>query len=236
MLATSQFGHKKMTFVPNGFCDELSRGYVVDHIFSIDGSIQNFSTNTQQNLKQSIRNGCGKIFAIALYSGVSMLTVNRIVSVDQKSDNLLPLNRDDCPRAAVSNDFMSFVQHQHLFSAPFFRLDVFDHSLQSTVPIPIDFSEDKGRLGRGREGSIFSATIHSDQHSFDGFQGPFALKRIKDGNSAIRELNTLSKLAPTQHPHIAKILAGFGYQNDTYLIAELANEDLRTFMSQPGMR
>lgn len=234
----ANFGDKTFKFCPLTTIREIASESSTTDIFLFSG----LDTITVDGLNRKIRSGGERLFALAIYCGLSRPDI--VVVLTYYNDDALPFSPDDwlaTTEERTDSAFDTICDAQDPFTVPElherqYRYNFIDYS------VPTEFSRGtKPDVGEGCEGKVYKAKIHISCVSFlreaqglDNWTRDFALKVSKFRQDAEQECNFLESWAssPGSHEHITTFYTGFVFEKKIYLIAELADGNLDEFMAK----
>ena len=235
---TAKFGDKTFEFFPLTTIRQVASAGSVSGIFHFSG----LDTDTVYELKNRIRSGGERLFALAIYCGLSPPDVLFVLT--NHNDDALPFSPKDwlgVTEEQSDSVYSTICDAQHLFTVPElqesqYRTDLTGHA------IPIEFNRGVNPdVGEGSGGKVYKARIHNSCASFlresqgaHDWSRYLALKVSKFREDAERECDFLESLArsPGSHEHITTFYTGFVFEKKIYLIAELADGNLDEFMAK----
>jgi len=235
---TAKFGDKTFEFFPLTTIREIASGGSTNNIFFFSG----LDTNTVDGLKNRIRSGGERLFALAIYCGLSPPDIAFVLTYH--NDDALPFSPNDWLGTTEEQSdlvYDAICDAQHLFTVPELHRSQYRTNLTGhTVPIEFNKGVDPD-IGEGSGGKVYKARIHNSCAPFlrealgpDNWSKYLALKVSKFREDAERECDFLESLArsPGSHEHITTFHTGFLFEKKIYLIAELADGNLDEFMAK----
>jgi hypothetical protein len=223
--ATANFGGKTFEFFPLEIIDEL------------------VSRNDIENsLKETNYPGSMRLFALAVYYDVSLPDLNLLIT--NHSDSNLPFPPDHRlgkPGGLPGHIFEAIRHVQDRSLAPFFRDMQYRDDFTGHL-IPLEFAKgSKPDIGEGSGGRVYRARVRCSHFSLSregqlshGWSKHFALKVNKFRKDAEPERDFLKIQAKyhAMHKHITTFYTGFVFEQNIYLIAELADSNLDGIMEK----
>ncbi|KAI4937138.1 uncharacterized protein J4E92_001865 [Alternaria infectoria] len=235
---TAKFGDKTFEFFPLTTIRQVASASSISGIFHFSG----LDTNTVYGLKNRIRSGGERLFAIAIYCGLS--PPDMVFVLTNHNDDALPFSPNDwlgTTEEQLDLVYSTICDAQHLFTVPKLHRSQYRTNLTGYA-IPIEFNRGvKPDIGEGSGGKVYKARIHNSCAPFlreaptsDDWSRYVALKVSKFRQDAERECDFLESLAcsPGSHEHITTFYTGFVFEKKIYLIAELADGNLDEFMAK----
>ncbi|KAI4696274.1 uncharacterized protein J4E88_000449 [Alternaria novae-zelandiae] len=235
---TAKFGDKTFKFFPLTTIREVASASSVSGIFHFSG----LDTDTVYGLKNRIRPGGERLFALAIYCGLSPPDI--VFVLTNYNDDALPFSPADwlgVTEEQSDSVYSTICDAQHLFTVPELHESQYRTNLTGYA-IPIEFNKGvKPDIGEGSGGKVYKARIHNscapllrEAPGPDNWSKYLALKVSKFREDAERECDFLESLArsPGSHEHITTFHTGFLFEKKIYLIAELADGNLDEFMAK----
>ncbi|KAF2692088.1 kinase-like protein [Lentithecium fluviatile CBS 122367] len=249
---TSTFQSRQHEYLPITTLHELVSDSNVQRVLKNDDQIRALESSERENFLSHITTFAPRMYALAVFTGFPLVKLKDLLCKHGLTDKDLPLTPGDCKEVAHRPEFERCLidsGHQSLFSAPEFRVGVYDQIVHSSFPIPIDTHK---KLGGGLQGTVYEAWVEHGHleipkktHYYE--ERIVAVKEIFEQSDFKTERDFLLAMRGVEHDHMAKPYAGFEYNGTHYLISEVADQNLEDFMernphgrgsmqTQPGFR
>ncbi|KAF2692085.1 kinase-like protein [Lentithecium fluviatile CBS 122367] len=227
-----QFRDRAQSFLPKSALDMVTQREVIQHILAQDENVI-LSNDEHDALVERIYTKARKLFAICVMCGKAEYL--KAMLDNGLTDNDLPLGKSKFGSLTRKGGFPNcFIAMQSYIETIFFIKDEFkklDDGNSGGFSIPIHFDESKENMkGKGAFGEVWIIKIHPDQRSFSCETNDSDMFALKVTPNEGRERNYHSAMAGLDHPHLVKCLTSFTLGWKYYMVYDLADCDLESFI------
>jgi hypothetical protein len=150
--------NKPYSFLPNIYINEVATLENIEAVIENDPGLATiyFPPHSRQFLTNKIFKEGKKLFACAMYNGLSMYFVMKLAN--NADDARLPLPQTTTIEGALQGDLIKFLAFQSLFCAPILSDGEYDQEVPSISPLPLTKLDHSGFTSKGNP--VYMANFH----------------------------------------------------------------------------
>ena len=228
------------SFIPISVINDFATLEVIWKTLQLEGSLRHIGNGEdKRRFARTVHKVARKLFVIFLMREIPFYFLQHLVVSKRVTDHSLPLSPDfSVPSSFRTRFILDFLPFQYTLCSPFLEEGFFYEKkcLSSALPV-----KQVRSISQGSAGAVYEIRLAHDCFYFPSAEGsieteswsrPFAMKAMNEQKHSLREREFLQSLQREglKHPNLMTSYTGFEVADTFYIISELADQDLDTFM------
>lgn len=230
------------SFLPISVINDFATLEIIWKALELECSLRHIRNgDDKKRFAKTVHKVARKLFVIFLMREIPFYFLQHLVVSKRVTDDSLPLSPEfPVPPSFRTRFILDFLYYQYTLCSPFLEEGFFYErkALPSALPV-----KQVRSISQSTAGAVYEIRLAHDCFSFPSaeesaktgrWSRPFAMKAMYEQKHSLRERAFLQSLQRegVKHPNLMTGYTGFEVADTSYIILELADQDLNTFMKR----